>query len=224
MRASTLSAVLALVVGTCAPGMGRADAAESPAVTGEAEAPSPRPLPELEERSRSSFFGRMTLGLGYGAVNASDDTALPPLDETFHGWSLAPSFAVGTRTREALFLHAQGWFGGVTEGDYKLFRPGMRMAAAGLGFTYYFLPARIYVSGTPAISITFFRRRSSENYDAAALGFGAMLAVGRDFVLRNGWTLGCELEGRISRTRADAEVYLGGIGVLAFTVAYGAPD
>jgi len=195
----------------------------SPAVAQEAPEPEGGALREFDDDPRASFFARMSLGLGYGAVNASDKSALPPLDDTFHGWSLAPSFAVGTRTREDLFLHASAWLGGVTDGNAQVHRPGMRMAGAGLGFTYYFLPARVFITATPGISITFFRRPSG-NYDKAALGFAAQLGVGRDFVLNNGWSLGCSLEGRVTRTRADTEIYLGGEGLVAFTVTYGAPE
>jgi hypothetical protein len=230
MRASTVleAWVIALAL-ALAPRGAAAEAAEPAAAApggdaAEADAQAPaEDLPDLDEDGRSSFFFRGAFGLGYGAINASDDTALPPLDQTFHGWSIAPSFAVGTRTRPKVFLHATAWFGGVTDGDARFYRPGMRIAAAGLGFTYYFMPSRVYITGTPGISVTFFRRSSGE-YDAAALGFGALIGVGRDFVLRNGWTLGCALEGRMIRSRADTEVYVGGQGLVAFTFAYGAPD
>ncbi|MGA8890655.1 MAG: hypothetical protein WB493_03735 [Anaeromyxobacteraceae bacterium] len=145
---------------------------------------------ESTARRHKGFFLRLDGGIGY----AGSSTSQGGVNASITGASSQFGVAVGGAVAENVILAGDIW-GGV------LFAPkvtvggitGTRSSSASLvGFgphlSYYFMPANIYLSLTPAITIV------SLTYDGSSAntkaGFGSKIALGKEWWVGDHWGLG----------------------------------
>lgn len=218
MRTTSTAALLAfLLLGAPLASAQDVDA-NSPATS--PASPESAPEPSISRRPPPSFYMRITFGGGGGSVGETDDSSNPPIDDTIRGGSLGGSLSVGTRAGETFFLHADFW-GNSVSGEGNVFQADARLLGAGLGVTYYIMPARVYFNFAPGIGMAF-SRGPTHDY-ITTLGMAISVAVGWDWALGEGWSIGVEAQGRLYWT-SDADLYLlSGAGMLAFVATYGVP-
>ncbi len=140
------------------------------------------------------FFLRPDLGAGY--MVTSEPTGTTSGDLTISGPAGVFGFAIGGAVAENVILAAHLYDGVVVSPNVSLSsgqsvtasNASLTMFGMGPEFTYYFMPANIYFSGMVALtrmSLTANGRDSSSN-----VGFGARLALGKEWWVGDHWGLG----------------------------------
>lgn len=171
-----------------------------PAVAGAQEAVSvapapvvlaPGPPPDSTVHRHLGFFFRVDVGVGY--LHSSTGA------RSISGVGVPLGFAVGGAVTENLILAAEGWGTGApgpsqTSGGTTSTTVGSTLAlgAFGLNVTYYFMPANIYLSVTPAITSLNIIDYTG-NVEGTA-GFGLKVALGKEWWVSNHWGLGLAVE------------------------------
>ncbi len=176
--------------------------------------------PVISRRPPPSFYMRVSFGAGGGAVGERNNSSIPPIDDTIRGGSVGGSLSVGTRAGETFFLHADFW-GASVAGEGNVIQADARLYGAGLGVTYYIMPARVYFNFAPGVGMAF---SQGPTHDViTTLGMAISGDIGWDWALGGGWSVGVEVQGRLYWT-SDADLYLlSGAGMLAFVATYGVP-
>ena len=163
------------------------------------EAPIPQPPPMVQAppsvvdptaHRHLGFFFHLDLGAGYFYSSAGTGTTL-----SISGPAAPLGIAIGGAVSENWILSGETWgsiapnprvgYGGTSSSADNT---SVSLEAIGLGVTHYFMPANVYLTVTPALTVLTFRSQndsSSTNY-----GFGAKLAVGKEWWVGDHWGLG----------------------------------
>lgn len=144
-----------------------------------------------EARTHDGFFLRLSAGGGGASTSisdGSDDLELsgPVADLNFAiGGCIAPNFAV----------HGTLWGWSMPDPDFKV--GGLSgsandatigMSGAGIGITYYVMPANFYLS--PSVGIGTLRLELDNVSVSSDTGFSLDLTVGKEWWVSDGWGIG----------------------------------
>jgi hypothetical protein len=137
------------------------------------------------------FFFRVDVGVGY--LHSSTGA------RSVSGVGVPLGFAVGGAVTENLILAAEAWGTGApgpsqTSGGTTSTTVGSTLAlgAFGLNVTYYFMPANLYLSVTPAITSLGIIDYTG-NVESTT-GFGVKVALGKEWWVSDHWGLGLAVE------------------------------
>jgi hypothetical protein len=141
------------------------------------------------------FFFRANVGVGYLWSGASDAGT----SDTISSVSIPLGLAVGGAVAEDWILAAEAWGGfgpapKFTSGSATATTPDSTFYVNGLGLAvvHYFMPSNVYLSLCPGIA-----RLSLETQNVTGqtqYGFGAKLAVGKEWWVSDHWGLGVAAE------------------------------
>ncbi len=184
----------------------------------------------VEGRHRhDGLFLRMSTGPGFGVFMGKGTKNHGPVaiyddpEGYVSTWGFV--FSIGGNVAENLILHAEfagmGGFAGQSEhhefGGHHL----------GLGVTYYFMPANIYITGSVGPSfVTMTRNDTFDHCDDdmdldAAIGIGASFGVGREWWISDNWALGVGAKLLYSYTAEDDDLDMHHVGgLILFTATY----
>lgn len=148
------------------------------------------PVPESNARRHKGFFLRLDGGIGYAGSSASQGGT----SASISGASSQFGIAVGGAVAENVILAGDVWGGVLFSPSVTVNRvTGTRSSSASLvgfgpHFTYYFMPANVYLSLTPSLTII------SLTYDGTSAntkaGFGSKIALGKEWWVGDHWGLG----------------------------------
>lgn len=145
------------------------------------------------EQTHDGFFLRLAPGIGQAKTTVTDNV-LPEaeLDDTGGMFS----FMIGGAVRENMILHFEAT--GVSLAD-----PSMKFGSdkgtldgdltttlAGVGMTYYFMPANAYISATIGAARTELKDNTLQGTFKSDSGIGGSLMVGKEWWVSNEWGLG----------------------------------
>ncbi len=171
---------------------------------------------------------RGALGLGYLALRG-DDTPLQASAGSFAthvaaGWYLVPNLAVHVTLWSHSAFNPSGTsaMGAATESRQNT--PSVN--GRGLGVTWVFAPAQVFVSASAGLSSVSMETTASDIVivSHADLGYAFDVMVGRQFGGAGGWRFGVALEGSLHRNGVTArgvfdDVTTGAVG-LSVTLTY----
>lgn len=166
-----------------------------PAATATAAPTAAPPPADPTVHRHLGFFFRADLGVGYLRSSAS----LGGTSESIASVSIPVGFAVGGAVAENWILAAEVWGGSGPSPRISLGGSSVSpsnsdfyLAGFGLALVHYFMPANVYLSLTPAISrLEFTFQDTSARTD---YGFGAKLALGKEWWVGDHWGLGLAAE------------------------------
>jgi hypothetical protein len=191
--------------------------------------------PTADQHNHDGFYLRLAAGLGGGSVWGNDHLLGPAVrDVTLSGIGFGTSIAIGGTIADNLIL----------DGDLfqsTLFNPSVRqdghhvghasdlshdlgvgedveLVGVGIGLTYYFMPANVYVAGSFGIGQTVFADAGG-NRSGSDFGFGSNLMVGKEWWVGSDWGIGVAGQFILVATHDDV---LGGVTGTAFNVMFSA--
>ena len=145
------------------------------------------------------IFVRADIGVGYMHFSASENGSTGSVSSV----SIPLAVAVGGAVSENWILGAELWFAygpspKITLDSSSASPPDSNMFLGNLGLliVHYFMPANVYLSFAPGISrldLSFQGNTARTNY-----GFGAKLALGKEWWVSDHWGLGIAVEGLFS--------------------------
>ena len=149
----------------------------------------PAPSTESTVHRHLGFYLHLDIGVGYLGTSTSQATG----GSTLSGAALPLSIAIGGAVAEDWILAGDLWG---AAGPSPSGTNWGRTAYGGVGFnvTHYFMPANVYLSLTPSFTSLVFDT-SQPFVDRAATGFGAKVAVGKEWWVGDHWGLGMALQG-----------------------------
>ncbi len=146
-------------------------------------------------RRHLGFFFRADLGVGYLRTSASEGGTTLSISSV----AVPLGLAVGAAVAENWILAGEAWgsygpspqlktssaSGTASDSDFYL-------TGFGLAVVHYFMPANVYLSLTPGVTRLSFQSGGSTGQ--TELGFGAKLAVGKEWWVGDHWGLGIAVE------------------------------
>jgi hypothetical protein len=155
--------------------------------------PAPAAVPAVDPTAHRhlGLFVHFDLGAGYFRSWASTSG----VEASISGPAVPVGIAVGGAVSENWILAGEVW--GSLAPSPKLTFGGSSSSAddstvtvegVGLALTHYFMPANVYLTLTPAI--TLLSNRTGDTTASTDYGFGAKLAVGKEWWVGNHWGLG----------------------------------
>lgn len=149
----------------------------------------PQPVaaaPAREPRTHDGFFLRLSGGAGH-AKTSSTSVADGSVDAS--GLSADLNVAVGGSVSPNLAVHATLWGWGVPSPDANVGPDvSLSMSAVGAGFTYWFLPANIYVSPSLGVgTLSLSQGRTNVTTDS---GLALDGTIGKEWWTHDEWGLG----------------------------------
>ena len=185
------SLTLTSTVGGAGGAVGAAGTAAGGAATAApAQSPSSTPVPQSTARRHKGFFLRMDGGVGYAGSSASQLGYTASLS----GASSQFGVAIGGAVAENVILAGDIWGGVIyspsvtVNGVTRTRSSSASLVGFGPHFTYYFMPANVYLSLTPSLTIV------SLTYDGTSAntkaGFGSKIALGKEWWVGDHWGLG----------------------------------
>jgi len=158
-------------------------------------ASSPTPPADPTAHRHLGFFFRADVGVGYVWSGASEGGTTVSVSSI----AVPVGFAVGGAVAENWILAGEGWG---SYGPSPRLKFGSSSASAsdtefyvtgfGLAVVHYFMPANVYLSLTPGVSRL--TSQSGGSTGQTQLGFGAKLAVGKEWWVSDHWGLGIAVE------------------------------
>lgn len=147
-----------------------------------------------EARTHDGFSLRLSAGAG----SASAKIEPPGGSLEFSGVASDINIGIGGRVSENLLLHGTLWGWVLSDPDFDLKVSGLgsssgtahgtlTMSAVGVGATYYFMPANMYVSGSIGTS-ALTGDKDMDGKSKSGLAFDAML--GKEWWVGEAWGLG----------------------------------
>jgi len=178
-------------------------------VTEEAGEPAPG------THTHDGLFLRFTGGPGFGIYNGTGQVVTTDGvvvdDPSNKGSQAGGSISLGGAIGENLILHGDIW-GSVVSTDKKsnqLYQD-FGTVVVGLGITYYWMPANIYVTGSIGMANSFLVLhdgiQTNNSEDLArdlTTGVGAAVMVGKEWWVSNNWALGVALQGEFTYAEDD---------------------
>jgi hypothetical protein len=197
-------------------------AAPPPPPPGEPPPAPPRPVQSTAHR-HLGFFLRLDIGLGYLNSSATQGG----VDASMGGFAMPLGIAIGGAVAENVILAADLWGSLAFSPTLKLGSSSANpsdtsfsLSGLGLNFTYYFMPANVYVSVSP--SMTFVSLTSQNVTTDTEIGFGAKVGIGKEWWVGDHWGLG--VAGQfflgINNDQGGSPTWTSLGGALAFTATY----
>lgn len=156
-----------------------------------AQTPPPAPAPDPTANRHLGFFLRMDTGVAYTATKAT----MPEMTwDGITSVSIPFGIAVGGAVLENFIVAGEFW--GVTalapSSPVGRNYSNITLGGIGMNLTYYFMPVNIYVSATPSLSLVVFKQDGASF--ATLPGFGAKVAVGKEWWVADHWGIGVALQ------------------------------
>lgn len=177
----------------------------------------PRPRDEEKGYRHVGGFFRMTLGGGYLSTTPSPSGAA-----AFSSGAASLSAAVGYAVAEDWILAGDAWVSAAPAGklgkDWTLGLTGF-----GLNITHYFMPANVYLSFVPSVTVVTVSDKNSDVVRETQAGFGARFSLGKEWWVADHWGIGIALEGFFASNHEQASaqpVWTTVGGSLVFTSTY----
>ena len=160
--------------------------------------------------AHDGLFLRFTGGPGFGLYNGTGDVVTTDGviigDPSNEGSQVGGSISLGGSVGENLILHGDIWFSVVsTEKKNSQLYQDFGTAVVGLGVTYYWMPANMYVTGSIGMANSFLvlhdGTASNNNEDLArdiTTGVGLAVMVGKEWWVSDNWALGVALQGEFT--------------------------
>ena len=153
--------------------------------------PAPPPPVQSTKHRHLGFFLRLDIGLGY--LNSSAN--LGGIDASMGGFAMPLGIAIGGAVAENVILAADLWGSLAFSPTLKLgpssanpSDTSFSLSGLGLNFTYYFMPANVYLSVSP--SMTFVSLSTANVTTDTQIGFGAKIGIGKEWWVGDHWGLG----------------------------------
>jgi hypothetical protein len=147
---------------------------------------TPAPIPALVTRSEETahrhlgFYFRLGLNFGYTRSEPTNSAGPLVIDGSRGGLEAS----IGGAAVEDLILAAHVWTTGIFEDP----RAHQTLLAAGPEFTYYLMPANVYLSLT--LAVTSLNLRSASATYTTDAGYGGMFVLGKEWWMSDHWGLG----------------------------------
>jgi len=150
--------------------------------------PPPVPLSFLPDPTRHrhlGFYVHADLGGGFLRSSQSPPGPAPP----FSGGGVPLSFAMGFAFSEDWIAAGDIW---VCAAPASQFGPDATLGLTGLGvgITRYFMPANVFVSLSPSLTVLSILDQNSTEVGRTDYGFGAKLAAGKEWWISDHWGIG----------------------------------
>ena len=159
----------------------------------------------------------MTGGPGFGGFEGTGHAMIPLSTESItdpeqKGTIVGGSFSLGGAITDNLILHGDIWYCATTSRKREVYHQDFASAVVGGGFTYYWMPSNIYLSGSIGLAASAIKvQRSAEpvysyEYDREAIqanGAGFMLMAGKEWWISANWALGAAVQLDFSYTEGD---------------------
>ena len=150
--------------------------------------PPPVPLsssPDPTRHRHLGFYVHADLGGGFLRSSQSPPGPAPP----FSGGGVPLSFAMGFAFSEDWIAAGDIW---VCAAPASQFGPDATLGLTGLGvgITRYFMPANVFVSLSPSLTVLSILDQNSDEVGRTEYGFGAKLAVGKEWWISDHWGIG----------------------------------
>ncbi len=175
-------------VGAGAAAAGGVVAGTAPAAP--AQVPQVTPVPESNAHRHKGFFLRMDGGFGYAGSSASQGG----ISASISGASSQFGIAIGGAVAENVIVAGDFW-GGVMlspsvtrNGVTGTLSSSASLIGFGPNFTYYFMPANVYLSLTPGVTVVSLTYNGTSANTKA--GFGGKIALGKEWWVGSHWGLG----------------------------------
>jgi hypothetical protein len=147
------------------------------------------PSPESTVHRHLGFFLHLDIGVGYLGTSASQAAG----GSSLSGAALPLSIAIGGAVAEDWILAGEIWAAGGPSPSGWAWGATV-VSGAGLNVTHYFMPANVFVSLTP--SFTALVIENGQGFvERTKTGFGAKLAIGKEWWVGDHWGLGVAAEG-----------------------------
>ncbi|MGZ6162844.1 MAG: hypothetical protein ACXWLS_05910 [Myxococcaceae bacterium] len=177
----------------------------------------PRHRDEEDGHRHVGGFFRMTLGGGYLSTTPSPSGAA-----AFSSGAASLSAAAGYAVAENWILAGDAWVSAAPAG--KLGRDWtLGLTAFGLNITHYLMPANVYLSFVPSVTVVTVSDKNSEVVRETQAGFGARFSVGKEWWVADHWGIGIALEGFFASNHEQASaqpIWTTVGGSLVFTSTY----
>jgi len=166
--------------------------------------------PDPGVHAHDGLFLRFTGGPGFGLYNGTGDVVTTDGqiigDPSNEGSQVGGSFSLGGSVGENLILHGDIWFSIVsTEKKHSRLYQEFGTAVVGLGVTYYWMPANMFVTGSIGLANSFLvlheGTQTNSNEDLArdiTTGVGLAVMVGKEWWVSDNWALGVALQGEFT--------------------------
>ncbi|MGZ6140778.1 MAG: hypothetical protein ACXWLA_08890 [Myxococcaceae bacterium] len=194
-----------------------APAAEIPLEVPAPASTVPRHRDEEDGHRHVGGFFRMTLGGGYLSTTPSPSGAA-----AFSSGAASLSAAAGYAVAENWILAGDAWVSAAPAGqlgrDWTL-----GLTAFGLNITHYLMPANVYLSFVPSVTVVTVSDKNSEVVRETQAGFGARFSVGKEWWVADHWGIGIALEGFFASNHEQASaqpIWTTIGGSLVFTSTY----
>ncbi|HSP18475.1 MAG TPA: hypothetical protein VLQ79_03110 [Myxococcaceae bacterium] len=150
--------------------------------------PRPGQTDWTRHRHLGGFF-RMTLGGGYLGATPSPSGAA-----SFSSGAATMSAAVGGALAEDWILAADAWVSAAPANRLgKDWTFGL--SALGLNLTHYVMPANVFITFVPSVTLVTVSDRNGETVRQTQAGFGARFSLGKEWWVGDHWGIGLAVEG-----------------------------
>ncbi len=152
---------------------------------------APAPAVDPTAHRHLGLFLRLDGGVGFLGTSAYLDGVAASVS----GVALPVGVVLGAAVAENLVVAGDAWYVLAPAPWFDLGGHNQTPSGSGVGLfgigphvTYYFMPDNVYVSGTPAMVIRILRANGT--YEGARVGFGAKIAVGKEWWVADHWGIG----------------------------------
>jgi hypothetical protein len=187
-----------------------------------------------DQHAHDGFYLRLAIGVGGGTVWGNDHILPNVRDVTLSGLGFGSSIAIGGAVADNLMLNADffqamifnpavhqdgRYVGHTTDLNAELgVGDDVGLVGVGVGVTYYFMPANVYLAGSVGLGQAVFED-SRGSRSGSDLGFGSNIMVGKEWWVGSDWGIG--VAGQLILVAAHDDI-LGGLGGSAFNVMFSA--
>ncbi len=154
-----------------------------------AQGSAPAPVAESTVHRHLGFFLHLDTGVGYLSSSPSQPSGAPSLS----GAALPLSIIIGGAVGEDWILGGDLW-GAAGPSPGTSTWGATVLSGVGLNVTHYFMPANVFISLSPSFTALMFDNGQGF-VDRTQTGFGAKLAVGKEWWVGDHWGLGLALQG-----------------------------
>lgn len=155
--------------------------------TGHSQPSAPVGTPDPTAHRHLGFALRLDAGIG--GIGISAPSPMPSSSNVSGSFGII----IGGAVTENLILAGDLWGTGVFGGYGMMQNGGTGYGVGGLGLnvTYYFMPVNVYVSASPSVTtLTSMTHSNSTTSATSSAGFGAKIAVGKEWWVGDHWGLG----------------------------------
>jgi hypothetical protein len=165
----------------------------------------PWAYPYSKTHQHDGFYLRLSVGIGGGVISGDGHVASGVDEVALSSFGIGSSIGLGFALIPNLILHLDLSFAsffnsdvdvdGDDQGAAAYADPGLgvgedqQLVGLGIGMTYYFMPANIYLSGSLGIGRVVFEDDDGDR-GASSVGLAGNLMLGKEWWVANDWGIG----------------------------------